>query len=95
MWFSAAGLRNYGNGSLYSVGSNGFFWSAVPYNTTGSCDLGFALGYVSPQAAETRANGLSVRPVAEPKTRVTPKLPGSTEEDWSNNEDLDAGDIDI
>ena len=95
VWFPAAGLRDYGNGSLYSVGSNGFFWSAVTYNTTGSCDLGFALGYVSPQAAETRAKGLSVRPVAEPKTRVTPKLPGSTEEDWSNNEDLDAGDIDI
>jgi len=51
--------------------------------------------FVIPQYNEYRSYGFSVRPVAEPKTRVTPKVPGSTEEDWSNNEDIDAGDIDI
>ena len=95
MWFPAAGLRDYFNGSLNSVGRTCFYWSAVPNSTGEGCALYITSGSVNPQERAFRSVGAPVRPVAEPKTRVTPKLPGSTEEDWSNNEDLDAGDIDI
>ncbi len=95
VYFPASGFRYYYNGSLGYVGSGGHYWSAVPVNTFRGCHLNFDSDFVYPQNHSRRSFGLSVRPVAEPKTRVTPKLPGSTEEDWSSNEDLDAGDIDI
>ena len=96
VYFRASGYRNTGaGGSLGDVGSSGYFWSAVPSYSGGGCNLYFSVWGVNPQFIFSRSFGFSVRPVAEPKTRVTPKLPGSTEEDWSNNEDLDAGDIDI
>ena len=97
VYFPASGRRYNGDGSLDYVGTAGYYWSAVPYNTSSeSCSLTFSQGWALPRDFNAhRANGYAVRPVAEPKTRVTPKLPGSTEEDWSNNEDLDAGDIDI
>jgi len=83
-------------GALDNVGSYGYCWSAVPYGTFSGCHLYFYSGFVYPLYYYfNRSYGFSVRPVAEPKTRVTPRLPGSTEEDWSSNEDLDAGDIDI
>ena len=95
VYFPASGYRSYSGGSLGGVGFYGVYWSAVPYNTNYGCHLDFDSGFVEPQNFSRRSFGLSVRPVAEPKTRVTPRLPGSTEEDWSSNEDLDAGDIDI
>ena len=96
VYFSAPGFRgSYGGGWLSGVGSFGYYWSAVPNDANDGCYLLFFSSGVNPQFYNYRALGLSVRPVAEPKTRVTPKLPGSTEEDWSNNEDLDAGNIDI
>ena len=95
VFFPASGYRYYGEGSLSDVGGLGSYWSAVPSSTSNGCDLGSLSGVVNPQGNNIRSYGLSVRPVAEPKTRVTPRLPGSTEEDWSSNEDLDVGDIDI
>ena len=95
VYFPASGYRIGFDGSLGGVGNDGYYWSAVPYDTGSGCDLYFDQWNVLPRYYGIRAFGFSVRPVAEPKTRVTPKLPGSTEEDWSNNEDLDAGDIDI
>ena len=95
VYFPASGYRMYDSGSLNAVGYNGFSWSAVPGGTNAGCAPTFSQSSVEPQNYYDRANGFSVRPVAEPKTRVTPKVPGSTEEDWSSNEDLDAGDIDI
>ena len=95
VYFPASGFRVYNVGSLSLVGVYGYYWSAVPNGTYYGCGLYFNSGDVNPRINSNRSYGFSVRPVAEPKTRVTPKLPGSTEEDWSNNEDLDAGDIDI
>ena len=95
VYFPASGYRSVYNGSLLSVGEAGISWVAVPYGTKDGCYLLFLSGNVYPQYYNNRANASSVRLVAEPKTRVTPKTPGSTEEDWSNNEDIDAGDIDI
>ena len=90
-----SGSRSGNDGLLRNVGVIGYYWSAVPYDAGSGYDLVFHLRGVFPLFGGNRALGCSVRPVAEPKTRVTPKLPGSTEEDWSNNEDIDAGDIDI
>ena len=95
VYFPASGYRSNRDGSLDYVGRYGFYWSAVPNFAGGGCGLYFLQWNVYPQDDYVRSFGFSIRPVAEPKTRVTPKLPGSTEEDWSNNEDLDAGDIDI
>ena len=95
VYFPISGCRDGYVGSLSHVGSDGYYWSAVPRSANGGCLLYFLSGGVSPRTFSDRSHGFSVRPVAEPKTRVTPKLPGSTEEDWSNNEDIDAGEIDI
>ena len=95
VWFPASGYRSGNGGWLNSVGNYGFYWSAVSNNQNSGCGQLFGQGDVRPKGGNDRADGRAVRPVAEPKTRVTPKLPGSTEEDWSNNEDLDAGNIDI
>ena len=95
VYFPASGFRFYSDGSLRSMGGLGYSWSAVPGGSSYGHFLYFTLMRVDPYNTLMQSYGFSVRPVAEPKTRVTPKLPGSTEEDWSNNEDLDAGDIDI
>ena len=95
VYFPASGGRSYYDGSLFYVGSAGVYWPAVPRSTSIGCCLYFDWGTVAPLNIFSLSYGFSVRPVAEPKTRVTPKTPGSTEEDWSNNEDIDAGDIDI
>ena len=95
VYFPASGQRGGNDGLLSGVGNRGEYWSAIPTGVLQGYNLSFVGVMADPVYGKDRSNGLSVRPVAEPKTRVTPKLPGSTEEDWSNNEDLDAGDIDI
>ena len=95
VFFPASGYRRHFDGSLYGVGDSGWYWSAVPNDMSYGCYLNFNGWGAFPKHYNPRSYGMSVRPVAEPKTRVTPKTPGSTEEDWSNNEDIDGGDIDI
>ncbi|SKA20211.1 hypothetical protein SAMN02745202_02467, partial [Segatella oulorum] len=95
VYFPASGRRDYDNGFVQVVGFYGHYWSAVPYDTYSGCSLFFSSGRVDPHSAIGGSYGMSVRPVAEPKTRVTPKTPGSTEEDWSSNEDIDGGEIEI
>ena len=95
VYFPVSGGRSYYDGSLFYVGSAGVYWPAVPRSTSIGCCLYFDWGTVAPLNIFSLSYGFSVRPVAEPKTRVTPKLPGSTEEDWSNNEDIDGGEIEI
>ena len=90
-----SGSRSGNDGLLRNVGVIGYYWSAVPYDAGSGYDLVFHLRGVFPLFGGNRALGVSIRPVAEPKTRVTPKTPGSTEEDWSNNEDIDGGEIEI
>jgi len=95
VFFPASASRDYRDGSLsYVYGNN--YWAAHLNDVGGGCCLSFYRErYVYTQVSYGTSGGVSIRPVAEPKTRVTPKTPGSTEEDWSNNEDLDAGNIDI
>ena len=63
--FPASGYRDNNDGSLYSVGNRGYYWSAVPYNTYGGCDLYIFSGFVYPLYVNNRTSGFSARPVSE------------------------------
>ena len=63
IFLPAAGSRY--EKSLYLVGSNGYYWSAGPSNTTDGRHLLFNSGNVFPQSYNSRAHGFSVRPVSE------------------------------
>ena len=63
--FPASGLRNYDDGSLYNVGSYGYYGSAVPDNSLNGCHLGFNSGNVSPLNGSARTYGFAVRAVSE------------------------------
>ena len=63
--FPASGCRSFSDGSLGGVGDYGYYWSAVPSNSNGGCNLYFGSGYVYPLGASERAYGLAVRPVSE------------------------------
>ena len=64
LWFPAAGCRVSSSGTLSNVGSRGYYWSATPANANYGHNLyfltsGWKWDYFP------RANGYSVRPVAE------------------------------
>ena len=63
--FPASGYRSYDDGSLNSVGYNGYYWSAVPGYTYGGCSLAFKSDKVNPLDDITRSHGVAVRPVSE------------------------------
>ena len=63
--FPASGYRNGNGGSLYDVGYDGFFWSAVPNTTSNGGSLLFYSGLVRPLSYSLRAYGFSVRAVSE------------------------------
>ena len=65
-FFQAAGRRDRGYGGVYTVGSNGHYWSAASYSAALSYFLTFYSGTVYPQNYGYRAYGFSVRPVARP-----------------------------
>ena len=90
VFFPASGYRRHFDGSLYGVGDSGWYWSAVPNDMIYGCYLNFNGWGAFPKHYNPRSYGMSVRPVAEPKTRVTPKTPGSSVEAWQE-EELDGG----
>ena len=63
--FPASGLRNFNDGSLFYVGSYGYYWSAVPNYTYIGCNLDFNSGYVYPLNFSSRTSGFAVRAVSE------------------------------
>ena len=63
--FPASGYRNGTDGSLFNVGYDGYYWSAVPSLTYGGCNLSFVSGSVVPQNYYGRACGFAARPVSE------------------------------
>lgn len=65
VYFPASGVRSNENGSLNNVDRHGYYWSAVPLNTSYGCFLDFYLGFVHPQGGNFRSYGLSVRPVRD------------------------------
>ena len=65
IFISASGYRYGNDGSLGSVGSNGSFWSALPYTNNYGCGMGFLQWGVYPQGYNGRSYGFPVRPVAD------------------------------
>ncbi|MDR1699269.1 MAG: fibrobacter succinogenes major paralogous domain-containing protein, partial [Prevotellaceae bacterium] len=70
VFLPAAGYRYNGDGSLYSVGSNGHYWSSTPSGGfsvySGAYTLMFAIGYVySGNSTNSRAYGHNIRCVTE------------------------------
>ncbi len=66
VWFPASGWRSFLNGSLSDVGSDGYYWSAVPNSVYDVCGLDFNSVVLNPQSNSSRqAYGISVRPVAD------------------------------
>ena len=63
--FPASGFRYYNDGSLNNVGSNGFYWSAVAFNSYNGCYLIFNSGNVGPLNSGSRTYGFAVRAVSE------------------------------
>ena len=90
VYFPASGWREWDYGRLQHAGEWGCYWSAIPYDEYEGCYLSFSKSTVSPISEIRRSYGIAVRPVAEPKTRVTPKTPGSSVESWQE-EELDGG----
>lgn len=58
--YPASGYRNFSNGTLNNVASNGYYWSASPYSTH-AYYLNFNSGSVYPASHYYRALGFSVR----------------------------------
>ena len=50
---------------MNNVGSNGYFWSAVPSSTSDGHNLYFNSSYISPLSSVYRSNGFAMRPVQE------------------------------
>ena len=65
IYFPAPGVRSYNDGSLISVGSSGFYWSAVSSGNNYACYLAFSSNGVIPLHENPRGYGLSSRPVSE------------------------------
>ena len=63
--FPASGERYSNDGSLYGVGSFGYFWSAVPASTGSGCSLDFGYVNVIPLSNSSRTYGFAARPVSE------------------------------
>ena len=69
IFFPAAGYRDRSSGALGNVGSNGYYWSATPYNTDVGRYLNIYSGYWYWNYYD-RAYGFSVRPVAEKRFKA-------------------------
>ena len=65
IFFPASGFRSSSDGSLYNVGNDGDYWSAVPDNTYNGCSLSFNWSIVIPQSNFSRSFGFAARPVSE------------------------------
>ena len=64
-FFPASGYRNNSTGTVNNVGSNGYFWSAVPGSTGNGRNLDFNSSDIGPLNSNYRSYGFAVRPVQE------------------------------
>ena len=65
IWYPASGYRNDYSGALFSVGSNGYYWSVSPYGNGAYSLYFYDDGYVYPASDYYRAYGQSVRCLQE------------------------------
>lgn len=64
-FLSGFGLSQQLDGTVNNVGSNGYFWSAVPNSTNNGRNLNFNSSNINPLNNNNRSNGFAVRPVQE------------------------------
>ena len=64
LFFPTSGARSSSSGTLLSVGSIGYCWSASPYSSSNGRNLGYNSGAWG-LSSSRRANGIPVRAVAE------------------------------
>ncbi|MGP1393638.1 MAG: hypothetical protein ACTTK1_06715, partial [Candidatus Cryptobacteroides sp.] len=64
IFFPVSGDRG-GNGSLFTVGLLGLYWSSVPHTMTAGCYLYLSSGYVHPLYVKFCVGGYALRPVKE------------------------------
>ncbi|WP_051502507.1 hypothetical protein [Prevotella sp. HJM029] len=95
IFFPALGVRDDGTGTLNSVGIGAYYWTALPNDSQDGFSISFGEGGIGPQAISIRGGACSIRPVAESRTKVKPKVPGSTEEGWEDGGDLDGGEYEL
>ena len=95
VYFPATGYRDYASGKLQAVGEIGYYWPATAFNEGRGCGMLIKAWDVAPLANNIRCGGYAVRPVAESRTKVKPKVPGSTEEGWEDGGDLDGGEYEL
>ena len=96
IYFPASGDRFFNDGALHNtVGTDVFCWSAMPNLLDYGCYMNASFWGVAPTSNGIRAIAMSVRPVADTKTKVTPKMPGSTEEQWGSEQQVGGTEIDL
>ena len=99
IYFPAAGWReNNDGGNMHVTDASiryGCYWSAETVNPGSMPYVGWSMyftqgGILTTESNHYRSYGFAVRPVADTKTKVTPKTPGSSVETWQE-EELDGG----
>jgi uncharacterized protein (TIGR02145 family) len=65
LFLPAAGSRNFRNGVLSSRGYYGFYWSSTNDGSSEAWSLDFSSKYTNPSGSSYRADGQSVRCIAE------------------------------
>ena len=65
IWYPAAGFRNFSDGFLLNVGTNGHCWSATPSGSDAYSLYFDYQSYVYPSINIARADGFSVRCLQE------------------------------
>lgn len=65
IFLPASGYRYYSDGTLRDAGSGGFNWSSTIFNNYATINLNFSSGGVYIPDDSYRADGMSIRPVAE------------------------------
>ena len=103
IYFPALGWRfdTSGDDVEYN-GDIGYYWTALPSRTSGKGfyvlffesfpDASFLVNFSDSHSC---AYAFGIRPVAESRTKVKPKVPGSTEEGWEDGGDLDGGEYEL
>ena len=95
VYFPVSGYRVSHSGPVYDT-AVGDYWSGVRSHIQGGCFFFLGQFSVSPRnEGVSSASGFSVRPVADPKTNVKLKTPGSTEDVWEGDKEIDAGEIEF
>lgn len=65
IFFPASGARNYIDGKVSLINSDGLYWSTGPYNQISGWRLNFRSSYVNPLGNYYRSTGYGLRPVQE------------------------------